>query len=311
MSDETSESCIRLRLVPDWTTPKGLVECWTKMSMDGKGGWGNIRITDSEEDSDYDVIINKPPNGFQYNKDRTILIQMEPKMWERENMWGKWAHPEKLGLFLCLDHISFRNTLEWHLSVSYSFLKTHSPVKHYGTTISTILSANRWDPGHIYRLDFAALYDKKGKHPLHVYGRGTSSFGFKEHKGEIPVFHKEQGLTQYKYTFNAENTSYENYFTEKIVDAILCECLIFYWGCTNIEKYIDPLAFVRLPLDISLEASMEIMNSAIDKDLYSSRLPHIKKAKQKILEDLQFFPTMDRILREKLSVNYEKAWYPS
>jgi hypothetical protein len=93
----------------------------------------------------------------------------------------------------------------------------------------------------------------------------------------------------------AENNSEYNYATEKIWEPILCECLCFYWGCPNLEDYIDSRAFIRLPLE-DLEKSAQIMKQAIDEDWYAQRLPYIREAKEKIMNELGFFPNLKKML---------------
>jgi hypothetical protein len=82
------------------------------------------------------------------------------------------------------------------------------------------------------------------------------------------------------------------------VDAILAETLCFYWGCPNLEEIIDPRAFIRLDLDHP-EESCSVIRSAIENDEWSRRLAVLRAEKARILESLQFFPTLERILQEK------------
>ena len=53
------------------------------------------------------------------------------------------------------------------------------------------------------------------------------------------IFDKEKAIIPYKYYFMCENNVEHNFATEKIWEPILCECLAFYWGCPNLEEYID------------------------------------------------------------------------
>ena len=104
------------------------------------------------------------------------------------------------------------------------------------------------------------------------------------------------GLAPYKYSFAAENNSETGYATEKIWEPILCECLCFYWGCPNLEEYIDSRAFVRLPLD-NFEESLSIIKKAIEEDWYNQRIDIIRQEKQRILNELGFFPTLEKIIQ--------------
>ena len=97
--------------------------------------------------------------------------------------------------------------------------------------------------------------------------------------------------SNYKYCFSCENNSEKNYATEKIWEPILFECLCFYWGCPNLDDYIDSSAFVRLPLD-NFEESISIIKKAIEEDWWSKRIDIIRKEKEKILNKLGFFPRL-------------------
>ena len=113
--------------------------------------------------------------------------------------------------------------------------------------------------------------------------------------GPLPPHDKNGGLLQYKYTFNAENHSIRNYYTEKLIDGILAECLVFYWGCPNVKDYIDERAYVQLEL-VDFEKDYQTVQKAINEDWHSQRLPYIREAKKKILDELQFFPRLEKIL---------------
>jgi hypothetical protein len=111
----------------------------------------------------------------------------------------------------------------------------------------------------------------------------------------IPDDDKINIYTKYKYVLGVENNSEYNYATEKIWESILCEALCFYWGCPNLEDYIEPLSFVRLPLE-NPAAAQQIIERAIAEDWWTQRIEVIKKMKAKILNELAFFPLLARTL---------------
>ncbi len=88
-----------------------------------------------------------------------------------------------------------------------------------------------------------------------------------------------------KSQFNAENSNEYNYFSEKIIDALLCECLVFYAGCLNLEDYIDKDAFIRLDLN-NPEQSLEIVKTSIENHEWEKRIDLIRQEKKKVLEEL-------------------------
>ena len=60
---------------------------------------------------------------------------------------------------------------------------------------------------------------------------------------------KHTGMLPFKYYFMIENNYEENYITEKFWEPILCECLIFYYGCPNVKHYVDNDVFVPLNMN--------------------------------------------------------------
>ncbi len=63
--------------------------------------------------------------------------------------------------------------------------------------------------------------------------------------GEQPQL-KHQGLVPYAFTLAVESQSLPDYWSEKIGDAFLCECIPIYSGCPNITEYFHPYSFIRL-----------------------------------------------------------------
>ena len=58
-------------------------------------------------------------------------------------------------------------------------------------------------------------------------------------RGYQPFDKKSDGLARYRFSVVIENCREENYFTEKLLDAVLCDTVPIYWGCPNIEEFFD------------------------------------------------------------------------
>jgi len=267
--------------------------------------WDNLVLT-NEFFADYYIIINNPGSPWNnkflfYNPKRTIIFQADPIEYRKE--WGKWAEPAKKNFFYVYDTKHHHNFVEWQISKDYNWLSNNSIKKT--KSLSTVTSALYRFPGHKKRLDFLQFVDKKLK--IDIYGRPKMNRWsiaeklnkLKNYKGSLPHLCKDNGLFPYKYTFAAENSSEKNYFTEKIIDAILSECLCFYWGCPNIEKFINKRAFIRIDLD-NPEKALKTIQNAIKNKEWEKRIDIIRKEKKKILNEMQIMPTIERIIKQKL-----------
>jgi len=292
LTNPLTKPFIRVKLLCNWCSTKELADCWNKMSQ-GDYTWGRIKVV-WEGDVDYYVIINSPPKDAIFDKKRTILFRMEPHMCLHPEIWGEWANPDDKEFLKVLRHENGDyNNNEWHLSIPYSVLQEEKGFYKPTNTLSTILSGKYKDPGQVLRVDFVKFLENK-QLPIHVYGENRWSY--KNYMGSLPLHKKNSGLLQYKYSFNAENHSIDNYYTEKLIDGILAECLVFYWGCPNLKDYIDERAYVQLELS-NFEKDYETIQKAIREDWQTQRLPYIREAKKKILNELQFFPRLEKILK--------------
>lgn len=281
---------IKVKILCSWTTSYEIREYFNKMSK-GDYTWGNIQLV--IENPDFYVIINGVSGNEYFDPTKSIVFQMEPNM-SKNSSWGQWSNPDPTKFFKVFTHSVDYNNLEWHLSKTYTELSTMKIEKlsENDSIISTVLSAKYTDIGHIKRIDFVHFMEKKGQ-IVHVYG--DNKWNYKSYKGSLPMHQKDNGLFPYKYTFTCENHFIKNYFTEKLVDAILSECLCFYGGCYNVREFIDERAFVYLELS-NFQKDYEIIQTAIREDWYSQRIDVIRKEKQKILNQLQFFPRLEKIL---------------
>lgn len=293
-SDILPEQKLRVLLLCNWCSSKELCDIWNKMSK-GNYSWNNIKIV-WEEPCEYYCVINQPPLNFKIDTEKTIFFKMEPHMNKNSHLWNKdWMNIPSNDFKFFGDHDVHFNNNEWHLSKTYTELKNEEIVKeeHLSTILTTILSDKYNDPGHIKRVDFIKFLETKNDIRVDVFG--GNRFMWNNYKGSLPYHQKDQSILPYKYSFNVENFEIKNYYTEKLIDGILGETLVFYHGCLNIKDLIDERAYVWLELS-NFEKDYEIIKKAIKEDLWSQRINFIRKAKQKILDELQFFPRIEKII---------------
>ena len=139
--------------------------------------------------------------------------------------------------------------------------------------IGTVCSTKR--QGHtLHRLRYDFTQGMAARMPdLDVFGRG--------HR---PVDDKAESIDPYKYHLAIENHLAPHHFTEKLADPFLGLSLPFYFGAPNAADYFPAESFI--PIDIRKpEEAYRIMRAAIDNGEYEKRLPAIREARRRVLED--------------------------
>lgn len=273
---------IKLFLLPSWTSSQEQCEIWKKMNC-----FKNIELVSSEP-CDFFVVINH--TNYNVDKKKTIFLNMEPFLISHFFLDSQIVifPPQKL------------NTLEWHLSFSYDFLQNSNFYEIKKNNISAILSNKYFDEGHKKRIDLCKFIEKQNEFEIDVFG--SNYFNWKKYKGVLPYHQKENGLIKYKYHINMENHSIPNYLTEKLIDGILSECLVFYWGCPNVLDYLPENSFIILDSD-KIEKNYETIKFHIENNSYELYRPKILEAKNKILNELQFFPRINNIIQSLHSIS--------
>ena len=219
--------------------------------------------------------------------------------------WGEWSTPDETKFLYVGTHKKYLNTVQWQIKIpDQPILSNLNKSNKREDKIISILSSKDWDTGHQLRINFIkylenarlnhTIIKNKKIHKIDVFGE-RNFHNIKNYKGQLKDNKKENHLIDYKYCFSGENNSEINYATEKIWEPILCECLCFYWGCPNLEDYIDSRAFVRLDLN-NFKESLDIINKAIEEDWWSQRIEYIKKEKERIINELGFFPRIQKMI---------------
>ena len=119
------------------------------------------------------------------------------------------------------------------------------------------------------------------------YGRGVRPF---ERKFEI--------LEPYRYHVAVENHIAPHHWTEKIADALLCECLPFYAGDPDLGNVLPPESFIPIPIDDPAEA-VRIIRTAVANDEFSRRLEAVREAKRLLLTKYNFTHQILEVIREE------------
>lgn len=205
-----------------------------------------------------------------------------------------------------------RNGLEWHLPLTWRQL-SNGPI-HKSKLLSVVVSGENRLEGHMQRIGFIKYLDKHWPDSLgtlDIYGKpmpgsGPDSFpqNLTHYRGFLPKSEKHKAFLPYKYTVAIENMFKppfaENYHTEKFADVVVAEGLACYWGCTNLDLFVEKDCYLALdPEDFA--KSLSLIVDAIKTQLWERRLPAIRRAKFQILNQLQLFPSIERLLLDNFT----------
>lgn len=111
------------------------------------------------------------------------------------------------------------------------------------------------------------------RHAMVDWVRGTGQDVAVMGRGYTPFEAKAEGLARYRYSIVIENVQETNYFSEKLMDAVLCNTAPIYWGCPNLERFMNPEGIIRCNSEAEMRAAVEAMS---EQD-FAARLPHLRR----------------------------------
>jgi hypothetical protein len=92
-------------------------------------------------------------------------------------------------------------------------------------------------PDHVVRYNiYNNLADRYGTHELIL----NDNFEYVCYMSPPKIENKIELLADSKFSICVENGQFNNYFTEKIIDAFLTKNIPLYRGCPNITDYFNP-----------------------------------------------------------------------
>lgn len=254
--------------------------------------WDGITFTeDPIEQCDYLIVCNHPKEDIELEvrKGGTLLLIQEPP-YQRLARFKRFI-PLYDHVFSDFEtdhpsHYRLPAALPWQLFKSYDELKAMKLEEMPKLKLISCVTSNTvMNPGHEPRLSFLQ-YLKNSQFDFDLMGRGFQ-----------PLTDKFDGVAPYKYTIAIENYRAENYWTEKIVDCLLCYTMPIYYGCSNITEYFPEECMIQIDIHDPV-TSMEVIKEAIANKKWEKNIDAIKVARDKILDEYQFFPFAAKFIKE-------------
>lgn len=256
------------------------------MTPGNRGVWKNVQVVDGDN---YDVfVILNHPTHYNFDPAKTIVFQSETKSTRQGfPQFYKENKDDYLYIYNTEDH---HNVDMWYHGLTYDEL--FNPLNFEKTKTMSVINSNLNSlKGHVWRNKF--IDQLSSQLDFDLYGRFYTPNSM--YKGSL--HRKADGLMEYSYTFNCENDFEPNYFTEKILDGIYCECVTFYAGCPNIKSFIDERAFVELDIDDFMTNKL-IIRDCLKSNIRKSMLPYILEEKRRLIVDMNLLNIVHNILEK-------------
>lgn len=275
---------IKVKFHQNFETDEQIYDKVLSMSPSNKGVWKNIQVV-NDDSYDIFVILNHPKHN-NYDKSRTIVFESETPT-TRNNFPAFYKGIEHEFLYIHDTKKHFNVDLWYH---GLTFDELSNPLNFEKINGFSVINSNLNSlPGHIARNNF--INTLTNSFDLDLYGKFYTPN--KKYKGSLA--RKADGLMSYKYTFNHENDYENNYFTEKILDGLMCETLTFYGGCPNIKRFINSNSFIEIDLNNEQE-SLYIIRDCLKTDIWKGMVNSIREEKRRIMVDYNVLNIVHNIL---------------
>lgn len=278
----------KIYFAPAWgLSNKEMTDWYKRQTPNNRGVWGKIESTYNIDESDY-IIMQETTNLKNIDKSKTIFFGKEPDYIAKNRCSNCFRN-----FHFELGNSWFPQT--WWVNMGYDELKNLEPNKT--KKLSAINSQKRNTKGQSKRFDIIKKIAKKYPNEIEIWGEITNgNKNQKPFKGKLPPRDKKDGLLPYKYHLAIENGSKPFYFSEKIVDPLLCWSMPIYWGCQQIDKFLPEGSYIKIDIDDPhvVEKIIEISNS----NLWEENFDKIQEARQIILDKYNIWPTIEVGIKE-------------
>ena len=196
---------------------------------------------------------------------RVSVMVLEPEVIHGKHMRRlRRSHPRFHKVLTCNESLlgAISNGVLFPLGGNWA--KDWQDRSHTKTAMCSLIASGKRDlEGHMLRHD---MVDWVRTQALAVDVIG---------KGYQPFEKKSDGLSPYRYSLIIENVRERNYFTEKLVDAVLCDTVPIYWGCPNLTDFMDTSGMIlchsKADLQVAVHAMSEAQYTALHPDLVGAR----------------------------------------
>jgi len=296
-----------------------------RQTPDSSGIWGDYKfyINQDIDECDFWVVFSKGTMKNEKTKvspKNLIFITGEP---EPIYHYAKKGIRQYAKVIACRKDIKHPDLIydqpgqPWHLGRifnpdgSFSFVKDYDYFKdndQYSKKkklLSVISSNKAFTKGHNDRIKFVRQIKQYFGDKIDVFGRGINE-----------IDDKWDAVADYKYHIALENSSVDDYWSEKLADSYLAEAFPFYYGCKNIDKYFSAGSYI--PINIyDVDKTIRVIEKAIAEDVFENSNNLLKEAKRRVLDEYNIFALIAKTCddldaftpKEVLTLRHDLSYY--
>jgi len=274
---------------------------FTRQTPGGKGIWGQYEFYENQdiEECDfwvvYDTLLKK--EGTKCPPENIIIVTGEPPSVKKynHNYLQQFSTVVTCHRDIKHPHIIHSHPAQpWHVGRKVRGDKNLGFTKDYDELssikkiekdrlISVISSDKALTEGHRKRVKFVkALKDHFGE-SIDVFGRGICD-----------VEDKWAAISRYRYHIVLENSSYPDYWTEKLSDAFLGFAYPFYYGCPNVTDYFSADSFTCIDIN-NYNKSISVIEKCLSDEIYAKSIMPVNEARELVLNQYNLFPFIAQI----------------
>lgn len=241
-------------------------------------------------------ITGEPETVYHYSQgflnQFALVLSVQSNIKHRNMKMSHPAQPWHIGKITKQYEGGIKDASEVRYTQNYDSLKMAMPEKT--KLISVITSNKAFTKGHRERIQFVQKLKAHYGDKLDLFGWGFNEFA-----------DKWDVVAPYKYHICIENSAYPHYWTEKLADSYLGGAFPFYYGATNVGEYFSKDAFRMIDLH-NVDRAIQIIDNALEEDLYSHSIDAIERAKQLVLDKYNLFNLIVEQL-EQMNPHAKKA----
>ena len=271
---------IKIKFFSSFETSEGCNETYTRISELNKDPDFNTKYCFvTGDDYTHAIILNVAmPLLKNIPKENVIGLALEPLCFLGiTNEFLEYATKYIGKYYIGEKHPDLSEPFEeyygymWHITPLMN-----KPIKK--NIISLMIGELKISEGHKYRHELCQSILKSDL-PVDIYGQGCRYYTKIKDKRIKGEFKKKEPYLHYVYHIAIENYKTPHYFSEKIINALLCSTVPVYWGCKSIDTYF-PNQVVHLSGNI--EKDMQLLREICKNPEKHKKNINVEEVKKQI-----------------------------